>query len=470
MPEPQPHPHPLRILILGTSIAGPALASYLLLSPTLSSSLSITLLERSPTPRTTGQNIDLRGVGIECVQRLGLLPTIRQHLTGEAGVHWVDERDFPVASIPASKAGEAQGPTAELEILRGRLAGCLVRRCEELGKERGGSGVEFMYGDHVEKIEQEGEEVRVKLANSKREMVFDLVVGADGLQSKTRRQVFGLSGETSRVHRLHIYGAFFSMPRTEADDDWRRWFHAPGRRGVMIRPSDRPDRVTVFMHKKTSSEEEAAPFEEAARSAYGETKAQKRLMKETFKGMVWREERILRELEESEDFYYSPVAQVKMEKWIHGRVVLLGDAAHSPSPLSGMGTTLALSGAYNLAGALSTHPDDIPAALALYEETQRPLVEAGQRLSPAISLLYDSDSAWRVWAVNWFAAGVSYFGPVMKAVFNVVGGEANRKGMGLREFGLRRGEEVDLRFELEVLIGEENGHRRRERKRRNSEL
>ncbi|SMQ53060.1 unnamed protein product [Zymoseptoria tritici ST99CH_3D7] len=429
----------LRILILGTSIAGPALASYLLLSPTLSSSLSITLLERSPTPRTTGQNIDLRGVGIECIQRLGLLSTIRQHLTGEAGVHWVDENDRPVASITASKEGdEAQGPTAELEILRGRLAEVLVGRCEELGEGR----VEFMYGDYVEKIEQDEEEVRVRLAKGKKEMVFDLVVGADGLQSKTRRQVFGLSGESDRVHRLDIYGAFFSMPRTEADDDWRRWFHAPGRRGVMIRPSDRPDRVTVFMHKKTSSDEEAAPFQEVARSAYGETKAQKELMKETFRGMVWQEERILRELEDSEDFYYSPVAQVKMEKWSRGRVVLLGDAAHSPSPLSGMGTTLALSGAYNLAGALSTHPDDIPAALALYEEAQRPLVEAGQKLSPAINLLYDSDSPWRVWAVNWFAAGVSYFAPVMKAFFKVVGGEANRKGVWLSEYGLRRGEEV----------------------------
>jgi 2-polyprenyl-6-methoxyphenol hydroxylase-like FAD-dependent oxidoreductase len=103
-----------------------------------------------------------------------------------------------------------------------------------------------------------------------------------------------------------------------------------------------------------------------------------------------------------------------------------------------MGTSLALSGAYNLAGALASHPDDISAALDQYEKVQRPLVEAGQKLSPAVGLLYGSDTELRVWLVNWFVACVAFFGPVLKLFFLLAGGQGNAKGEGLREYGFKR--------------------------------
>jgi 2-polyprenyl-6-methoxyphenol hydroxylase-like FAD-dependent oxidoreductase len=253
-------------------------------------------------------------------------------LTGEEGVHWVDGKDRAIASVPASKAGERQGPTADIEILRGTLARLVVRRCEEIGGEsaveKRGSRVEFIYDDYIETLDQQGDSVLVTLAKSKTRHTFDLVVGADGLQSRTRRQAFGVEGETKRVHRLGIYGFFFSMPRTSNDSDWRKWFHAPGRRGVMIRPSDRPDRVTVFMHKKVANAEEEKPFLDAAMRGLEGKAAQKALARETSKDMEWTQtERVLRELEDSEDFYYDMIAQVKMERWSQGRVVLIGDAA-----------------------------------------------------------------------------------------------------------------------------------------------
>ncbi len=64
-----------------------------------------------------------------------------------------------------------------------------------------------------------------------------------------------------------------------------------------------------------------------------------------------------------------------LDRWSSGRVVLLGDAAHCASPVSGMGTTLGLTGAYVLAGELATahargrsHTD----AFAAYERRLRP--------------------------------------------------------------------------------------------------
>lgn len=69
-----------------------------------------------------------------------------------------------------------------------------------------------------------------------------------------------------------------------------------------------------------------------------------------------------------------------MPVWSSGRVALVGDAAYAPSFLSGQGTSLALVGAYVLAGELASR--DNPAdAFATYERIARPFVEANQALA-----------------------------------------------------------------------------------------
>ena len=98
-----------------------------------------------------------------------------------------------------------------------------------------------------------------------------------------------------------------------------------------------------------------------------------------------------------------------------------------------MGTSLALAGAYNLAGALAVHADDIPAAFVAYEEAQRPLVTPAQRLSPAIGLIFDTTTSGWVTFLNYFSASVSYFVPVAKLFVSLI---APGKGTPrLREYG-----------------------------------
>jgi 2-polyprenyl-6-methoxyphenol hydroxylase-like FAD-dependent oxidoreductase len=86
---------------------------------------------------------------------------------------------------------------------------------------------------------------------------------------------------------------------------------------------------------------------------------------------------------EASDFYFDRVAQVRMGRWSAGRVVLVGDAAHSPSPLAGVGTSLALVGAYVLAGELAASPGDHRLAFARYERELRDFVNRGQKLAKA---------------------------------------------------------------------------------------
>jgi 2-polyprenyl-6-methoxyphenol hydroxylase-like FAD-dependent oxidoreductase len=83
----------------------------------------------------------------------------------------------------------------------------------------------------------------------------------------------------------------------------------------------------------------------------------------------------------ADDFVLDSMAQVHLPSWSRSRVVLLGDAAWSPTPLTGLGTSLALVGAYVLAGELAAS-DDLGTALARYEEVLRPYVTAAQKLPP----------------------------------------------------------------------------------------
>ncbi|MDX2680566.1 bifunctional salicylyl-CoA 5-hydroxylase/oxidoreductase [Streptomyces soliscabiei] len=70
------------------------------------------------------------------------------------------------------------------------------------------------------------------------------------------------------------------------------------------------------------------------------------------------------------------------ERWSHGNLVLLGDAAHTAHFSIGSGTKLAVEDALALAACLAEHPDP-PSALTAYEEERRPVVASTQRAARA---------------------------------------------------------------------------------------
>lgn len=73
-------------------------------------------------------------------------------------------------------------------------------------------------------------------------------------------------------------------------------------------------------------------------------------------------------------------AQVRMDTWAKGRVVLLGDAGYCAGPTSGRGTSQALIGAYILAGELAAAGGDHTTAFAAYERGMRGYVTEHQAL------------------------------------------------------------------------------------------
>jgi anthraniloyl-CoA monooxygenase len=86
---------------------------------------------------------------------------------------------------------------------------------------------------------------------------------------------------------------------------------------------------------------------------------------------------------------------VRNAHWSHRNIVLVGDAAHTAHFSIGSGTKLAMEDAIALSQALARH-DDLPQALAAYEEERRPVVESTQRAAQT--------------SLQWFEETERYFG------------------------------------------------------------
>ena len=106
------------------------------------------------------------------------------------------------------------------------------------------------------------------------------------------------------------------------------------------------------------------------------------ILRRTFADAGGATARVLAQLDDA-PMYFDALGQVRAPSWSKGRVTLLGDAAFCPSPVGGGGSSLALIGAYVLAGELSRAADH-RAALAGYEQFMRPHVAAAQNVRPAV--------------------------------------------------------------------------------------
>jgi 2-polyprenyl-6-methoxyphenol hydroxylase-like FAD-dependent oxidoreductase len=353
------------VLISGASIAGPAVADLL-----LKQGFEVTVIERAEELRSGGQNVDIEGEGREVADRMGLTDVIRAAGTGEKGTEFVDQNGKSVALFPASRDASF---TAELGVPRGALSRILYDRTRERAR--------YLFGETIAELEDRGERVAVRFASGKVE-AFDLVIVAEGLRSRTR----GLLFDDVDFHYLGLYVAWFAIPRRSDDIDNWRIYHAPGGRVLSLRPAKDLMRAMLALRSGPAGWETLPKDEQVA------------VLREQYATAGWQALRILDGLDPA-TLEFQPVAQVRAPTWSRGRVVLLGDAAYAPSPFTGQGTSVALVGAYLLAGELGCG-DDLAAALQRYELFMRPRVEEAQKLPPAPARLALPNSKLGVGAVR----------------------------------------------------------------------
>ncbi|MGQ2994127.1 MAG: FAD-dependent monooxygenase [Blastomonas fulva] len=342
-----------KILICGGGIAGPACAWWL-----SQHGFSVVVVEKAGGFRDGGQNVDVKGAGQQVIERMGLTAQIEARNTQECGQKWLDEAGKVVAVFPKGGFGSL---TSDFEILRGDFARVLFDATR--------GACEYRFGTSVSAIEEIGDGARVTFIDGSTE-VFELVICADGLSSSTRDLV--LAQET-RLRHLGAYMAFFKIPRRPEDDLWACSVNGIGGTMINLRPGG-PTQTTVLLTFPVSAPDSQRPSSRSRRD----------MLRAALEGRGTVADRIVDELDTVQDFYFGPMSQVQASVWSKGRLVLLGDAAHCPTPFTGKGTALALVGAYVLAGEIkqrSTHAE----AFHTYERILRPYAERSQReLSPRL--------------------------------------------------------------------------------------
>ena len=370
----------LKILICGGGCAGPALAYWL-----ARSGHKVVICERFPALRASGAQIDFRAQGIEVLKRMQLLEIVRSKLVDEAGVALVDSQGNVKATIMANTSGKgAQSATSEYEIMRGDLVRILYDATRE--------NVEYVFGKTVEHFKQDETKVTVHFSDSSSD-TYDLLIGADGQGSRIRSAILP-PGSPGPYLRLGVYMAYYFIPRAEGDSNIRRTYHSPGGRMIFRRTHNETETQVYLILRDDSEELRSIPKVS--------TELQKEFWSRRFSDAGWQTDRFLEGMKITDNFYCQEVVQVRTDTWHKGRVVLLGDAAHCPSPFSGMGTTGSFVGAYVLAGEINRNRNDLPLALANYDKILRPFVTEIQKIKPAFLRLAIPETSWEIAILHFF--------------------------------------------------------------------
>lgn len=338
----------MRILVSGAGMAG--LSAGIALG---NARHDVTIVERAQHLRVNGSPIDIRGESLAVAREMGILDDIQaRQVDMTERTCFVDGNGDRVAELPLDAINDSADDT---EIPREDLAHVLRNAL--------GPSVALTFGESVTELHDDGRGIDVVFASGERDR-YDLVVGADGLHSATRRMAFG--PERQYVRHLGFYTALANLPGHHPTDAPNPIYNYPGHMAGIVTYRDVALAVLTFRSPWIDYD-------------YQDLDAQKRILTEQFGGHGrWRVPELLDAACRDPELYFDSVSQIHMASWHRGRVVLVGDAAHCASPMSGRGTSLALTGTWLLAKALTDNGDDLGAAFDQYEHEQRPHVTYAQ--------------------------------------------------------------------------------------------
>jgi 2-polyprenyl-6-methoxyphenol hydroxylase-like FAD-dependent oxidoreductase len=396
----------------------------------------VTVIERWPTFREGGHNIDLRSAGLTVMSKMpGMEAAVRAKKVDMEAMQMVHADGRPIVTFRSTGNSEAQSLMSEYEIFRGDLAGVLYDMT------RDNSDIEYIFNEQVTSIEQSpsSNQAKVTFLNGHPTTEYDLVVAADGSTSRTR--AIGLQcGRRDYILPTNIWSAYFSMPEDLLHGSRIAKGHSevPGKAIFMLADPVAKRTRGGFMSLHPPSDPNALNNFHAAQKAEkaGIPDAMKNHVASRFASSAWRIPELLAGMKESEDFYVTEVVQVKLPSLSNAEknFTVVGDAGYAPGP-TGAGTSLALCGAYILAGEIVSHPCDIAAGLKGYEERMKPIIKEMQVIPPGITAVMGPQTEWGMMVRN-FVLGVVDLGMKFGSLFSWVGAWYSAAFAGGDKFGL----------------------------------
>ncbi|MBB4683147.1 FAD-dependent monooxygenase [Amycolatopsis jiangsuensis] len=302
-----------RVLVVGGGIGG--------LSATIAlrrAGVEVDLIEKNSEWTGYGVGIIQPGNALRALDGLGLAqecaaqghPILGTRSWTADGATLLQDNDFPAAvpGLPPSNG-----------ITRRRLHDILVAAAED-------SGADIRTGVTASAVEQSAAEVRVGFSDGRRRG-YDLVVGADGLYSRLRDEIFGTH------HRAKFTGQVawrVNLPRIPGLD--RLWMYR-GSRGTAGFVPLAPDLMYLLTIEKVPDSAPVRLPRKGLAAVYRERLAE-------YGGPVAHHRELVRD---DAEVLYRPVDNVLLPApWYRGRVLLIGDAAHGTSPHCGQGGAQAI--------------------------------------------------------------------------------------------------------------------------------
>ncbi len=355
----------MKALICGSGIAGLGLAWHL-----ERSGWEVELLERAPEFRSSGYLIDFFGAGYEVARDMGLAERLREVRYEFTDLDHLDHRGRRTSGLRLGF--EAQ---QVVSLLRGDLA--RVLRDEVRAPVR--------YGTSVASVVDQESHVSVELTDgTSREA--DVLVGADGVESRVRELVFGPKEHFLRYLGYHV--AAFLVRDAELHDMLSQRYQISTKPGLMAGGYALRDQQAAALFLRAAPEP-VAPDDpvDTLRDAFGD--------------FGWVVPDLLDRCPRRPELYYDPSVQVEMDRWSSGRVVLVGDACQSVSLFAGQGASLALTGARVLSDELERAGDDLTAAFDAYQQRLAPAVADTQRLGRTMVEWLAPSSRRRILLRDW---------------------------------------------------------------------
>ena len=337
-----------RIIISGAGIAGLTAAIWL-----SKAGYKVTIIEKSPEIRADGYIVSLSHKSFHYAREMGILDKLMKRYSGIRESCYIDQKGREMLGLDYQKLFTG---IDIVQVMRDELQNILYEHSKKYD-------IEFIFSQSIDSLNNHTEGVDITLQN-RANLSCDILIGADGLHSITRKLAFN-----DNDYKKRYFGLFSAAYRLENVLDLHNRFenHMEQSRYMCVYTTGKGDLACVFIWKNTA---ERTPAPENRYEA----------LKQAFSDSPKLVQTVLNHCPQHKTMYMDPLIQIDMPDWHKGNVVLLGDAAHTMTLLSGQGASTAFWGASSLSQALiENSPQDafkqyqqelMPAVLAIQASTQ----------------------------------------------------------------------------------------------------
>ena len=355
--------------MIGAGTAGAAAATLL-----ARAGHAVTVFERVPNPQPVGAGIVLQPTGLTVLDRLGLRERVVERGARLGSLRCVRHGGQAIVHLAYEKVAQA---FFGLGTHRGLLFEALM---EALARE----DVAVRCGVAISEIAHEGDRPVLVSDDDEAHGLWDLVIIADGARSKLREALACTKRDVAYPWGALWFvaedrdGAFGGELHQVVDGTQKFLGLLPSGKGPST--AGGVPKVSLFWSVRCDAVDD---LRRAGLAAF----------RDDVLRYDPRAEGVLDQIADIDQLLVAQYRDVVLERFHRGRLVCIGDAAHSMSPQLGQGANLALVDALVLASCIAAD-DDLPRALSTYSARRRRHLAFYQRMTRWLTPFFQSDARW----------------------------------------------------------------------------